>query len=296
MRAALNKVCRTFQPYRSAGLATPIIDIPTKAQKVAAGFTALTSPMLEAQLPVSSALTDGMQLVHRPEGSAYIVMDGELRWVPNQKTWNNLFSKPAVTELPTAVIYPVGKVLTDGAYLANVKGDAKTYLIVDGTKRWISSMDAMARYGFSGPVRNVSAAELNAINDGPPISNPGYPFVGVNGTRVSNLQDSRIYFVLDNELREISSPVIFNNLFGSGNAGTLAYTQSLAGYVVGPAFTEATYLARLAGDPKIYLVIEGQKRWITSEAAFNSLGFDWSKIKTVSYAQLDALRDGPEIR
>ncbi len=51
VRIALEKVCRDFQPFRSAGIANPTINIPTKEQKEAAGFTNLTTAILLAPLP-----------------------------------------------------------------------------------------------------------------------------------------------------------------------------------------------------------------------------------------------------
>jgi hypothetical protein len=50
MRIALNKVCKDFGKYRSAGIKNAAIDIPTTDLKVAAGFTTMTTEMLKSPL------------------------------------------------------------------------------------------------------------------------------------------------------------------------------------------------------------------------------------------------------
>ncbi len=59
VRIALEKVCRDFQPFRSAGIADPTINIPTKEQKEAAGFTNLTTAILLAPLPGANSGPSG---------------------------------------------------------------------------------------------------------------------------------------------------------------------------------------------------------------------------------------------
>ncbi|HEV7645240.1 MAG TPA: hypothetical protein VGO50_14950 [Pyrinomonadaceae bacterium] len=291
-RAALNKVAKDFEPYRSAGIVNPTISIPTTADKVAAGFTNLTTPYYSAQfLPLTSVITDGMRIRQASNGAIYLVIDGKFRWIPDQATYNNLYSSGSVVNVPTVAQYPGGSQLSSGAYLANVPGQPEIYLVVDGAKRWINSLQALGRYGFSGPVRQLTAGQMGAIPTGAPIGNPAYSFIGTDGSRVST-PDGTIYLIINQQLRWIPNIATYNNLFSGGGGPNV---PTVAGYLLGPALTDGAYLAKAAPDPKVYLIVDGKKRWITSPAAMTSFGFDWNKIKSVSAAQLAAIPDGLNI-
>jgi hypothetical protein len=291
-RAALNKVAKDFEPYRSAGIANATINIPTTADKVAAGFTNLTTPYYSAQfLPLTTAITDGMRIGQQSNGAIYLVIDGKLRWIPNQTTYNNLYSSATGPSFPSVAQYPIGSQLTDGAYLANVPGQPEIYLVVDGTKRWINSLQALGRYGFNGTPRQLNASQMAAIPNGPPVGNPAYSFIGKDGSRVST-PDGTIYLVINQQLRWIPNIATYNNLFSSGSGPNV---PTVAGYLTGPQLTDGAYLARASPDPKVYLIVDGKKRWITSPDAMTVFGFDWNKIKAVSTAQLAAIPDGLNI-
>ena len=116
-------------------------------------------------------VTEGMRVRDSSDGAKiYFGIDGQLRWIPNPATYSGLFNQAGFTEIPTVKGYPIGPPLTDGAYLAWAPPDPHTYLIVDGTKRWITSPTAFDRYGFSiQMVRPLPTAELAAIKNGPDI-------------------------------------------------------------------------------------------------------------------------------
>ncbi len=291
-RAALNKVAKDFEPYRSAGIVNAAINIPTTVDKVAAGFTNLTTPYYSAQvLPIASAITDGMRIRQQSNGAIYLVIDGKFRWIPDPATYNNLYSSGSVVTVPTVAQYPGGTQLTSGAYLANIPGQPEIYLVVDGTKRWINSLQALGRYGFNGPIRQLNAGQMAAIPTGAPIGNPAYSFIGKDGSRVS-LPNGAIYLIIDQQLRWIPNIATYNNLFSSGGGPGVT---TLDGYLVGPALTDGAYLAMASPDPKVYLIVDGKKRWITSPDAMTAFGFDWNKIKAASAAQLAAIPNGPNL-
>ncbi len=54
-------------------------------------------------------------------------------------------------------------------------------------------------------------------------------------------------------------------------------------------------LVQAKGDPRVYYLQDGAKRWITNESAFLAQGFGWSDITFVDRARLDAYPDGAPI-
>ncbi|MFA5358319.1 MAG: hypothetical protein WC310_00675 [Patescibacteria group bacterium] len=54
-------------------------------------------------------------------------------------------------------------------------------------------------------------------------------------------------------------------------------------------------LIKGSGDPKVYVVADGQKHWITTGEVFLGLGYQWSKIKAVSAITLNSLVTGSDV-
>ena len=57
-----------------------------------------------------------------------------------------------------------------------------------------------------------------------------------------------------------------------------------------------TMLIRGKGRSRVYLVIDGVKRWIENPKTFNAMEFDWKKIKNVNPEVVDHLKTGKSIR
>jgi len=55
-------------------------------------------------------------------------------------------------------------------------------------------------------------------------------------------------------------------------------------------------LARAAPDqPAVYLLTNGEKRWINSPAAMDAFNFDWSMVKVLPAVAIDSIPNGDEI-
>ena len=80
----------------------------------------------------------------------------------------------------------------------------------------------------------------------------------------------------------------------------LGHLQPEGTFLQGPNFITTgsesnDILIQLPDDPKVYLIENGQRRWITSEAVFNNLGYDWNDIIVVTQAILDLIPEGDPI-
>lgn len=293
MRAALDKVAKDFEPYRSAGISNPTITIPTKEQKVAAGFTNMTTKGLESQLPLTSAITDGMRIHLRSNGAVYLAIDGKLRWIDNPAAYTNLYNASPQSKdmysVDSVAKYPVGPQITE-AYLANTPGDLNMYLVIDGAKRKFSQKSVFVRYGFNGKPRSLTKSQLAAIPDGPPLDDPGWPFIGKDGTSITS-SDGKTYLIFDQQLHQVPNSKTYDNLFGSGSGSATATTPSVKGYLIGEPLSDGAYLA--TDGAFFYLVTNGKKYFIN--AVFDRFGFAKDKIRTMGKAELDAIPFGPII-
>ena len=106
------------------------------------------------------------------------------------------------------------------------------------------------------------------------LSPPGKSLLADPSGGVHWLQNGRIYHVTD---KASVVDVMENNAQPGWIWGARFFVSNLSGYVVGPEFLEGDsrsngLLLRQVGDTKVYLVENGQRRWVVSESALNSLG------------------------
>jgi len=58
-----------------------------------------------------------------------------------------------------------------------------------------------------------------------------------------------------------------------------------------PPVTSNIILYKAAGDPRVYVIKDGKKQWIQTEADFNAAGYSWSNVQTVDQSQLATYSD-----
>jgi hypothetical protein len=102
-------------------------------------------------------------------------------------------------------------------------------------------------------------------------------------------KNGALYLVLDGISRHIKDPAMYNNLFVDWNG----YIDTNDVDPMGAELPGETSLAKGLPDGKVYLIVDGTKRWITSPTVFNAFHFDWNKIQ--DKANLLNIPDGAEI-
>jgi hypothetical protein len=113
----------------------------------------------------------------------------------------------------------------------------------------------------------------------------------LHGRRLQDPARGGVFLILDQRAR-LLSPAVHARLFRS-TAGITAFDVSaiLRG---GDVYSNAV-LARSVEDPAVYLITNGRKHWITSAAAMDNFGFDWSKIVYLPRQEIDAIARGGDL-
>jgi hypothetical protein len=114
------------------------------------------------------------------------------------------------------------------------------------------------------------------------------------GQRIATPGDTAIYLVdIDGSKRHIPDPTTYNNLFRDWS-GIQAVDASTIWS--GPALTSGAYLATAQETlGAVYLIDNGQKRWITSPAAMDKFWFNWNTVRKVPQSTLTPIPNGPDI-
>ena len=64
-----------------------------------------------------------------------------------------------------------------------------------------------------------------------------------------------------------------------------------ATYKDGTADVDVNILIKIVGSPKIYIIIDGEKKWISTPEVFEQLGCKWTNVQTVTDSELKNLPD-----
>jgi len=159
--------------------------------------------------------------------------------------------------------------------LIKVPGKPDIYVIKNGKLHHIPSWNAFVAAGYKmEEVKPVEEEEI--INK-----------ALVNLIRIPD--DPKVYVVGKGLVRHIPNPEVFSSYgFNWGDIVTVSPAEL-------KEYGQAN-LIRGIGEAKVYLVENGQKRWIETAETFQKRGYDWSKITEVNNTEINAYPTGGEIK
>jgi len=113
------------------------------------------------------------------------------------------------------------------------------------------------------------------------------------GARLRQTGTAQIYLIdEDGSKRWIPDQATYLNLFRDW--ASVQDVPDVSSITTGPTVTSGAYLATTgaATGTKVYLIDNGQKRWVTTPAVMDKFDFNWSALRPVAQSTLDALPDG----
>ena len=164
--------------------------------------------------------------------------------------------------------------------------DGTIYLLDDDTIRQISSWEVFMKIGFSPyEIINVLNSELLEYKKGNFVNETSiYP----TGAVLKNISNDKMYYVQDGIKHEIITMEIYN--YSKPNYPIFEKESSeLDVYKTGVKLKLPDgFLIKTDLNSRIYVISNGEKREIKSKEIFETLGYKWENIKTVSEQTLSA--------
>jgi len=157
----------------------------------------------------------------------------------------------------------------------------KIYLIVNNEKKEIESAEVFRTIGYNeDEVIPVTDEELSYYEDGRKITlSSVYP----QGALLQDKKTGGVFYVEDGIKYSIWSKEILTINYKNYKLLKVG-TDELDKYVTaanGVRLHDGT-LVKLTDDSKVYVISNGQRRWIANENTFNQLGYNWKDIITVN--------------
>lgn len=225
-------------------------------------FVLLGTPVTTIPVtPATTALSEGNLFKSASDSAIYVLRNGKKFHVPS---WNAFIGAGyKLADVKTVEASQVSSY--SDATLIKVDGDAKVYYIQNSKKRHIPTTAVFEGYGFSwGSIVSVSAKDRDGYAD-------------VNLIKVAD--DSKVYILENSKKRHIPNAEVFEDYkYKWTDIFTVSATER-------DVYLDAT-LVKTTASSNVYYLTNSKKELIKSVATFNSRGFKWTDVLTVSAKEL----------
>jgi len=188
-----------------------------------------------------------------------------------------------------------GKLYPDGTIIKSYK-NPEVYLIENGKKRWITSVAALVSNGYSwDSVTYINSNELDFFEQG---DNLYAKKLKPDGTLIKGI-GPKVYVIENGEKRWITTAGIFVSRGYKWENIITVSDNELGSYIEGQKISsqnlkpDGTLIKGIG--PKVYVIENGEKRWITTAGIFSIKGYEWDKVVNVQDIELNSYEDGLNI-
>jgi hypothetical protein len=192
--------------------------------------------------------------------------------------WNSIIS---VREDEIDDYQKNGKVLYPDGLLVKSKDSPDVYLLENGQKRKITSAVLFERLKYNwNDIVSVSSSELSEYPAGKILTYP-------DGTLIKKEKRPAVYKIEDGRRKEFTSLALFKATKNKWSDVIVLSGEEFSAYDDGGVvrYPEGTLL-RQAGSEKVYVIKNGEAKWIRTAAEFKKAGYKWSNVIEVSSAEM----------
>lgn len=230
----------------------------------------------------SQTYPDGSLVKASNDNKVYLIRNGQRRWITSYTTLVTRYNPEYIITIDPSELaaYEEGPEIKFPLYALVKTPNGSIYLIADETKRMIVSWEVFRTIGFNPEeVEDISFADLAGIPSGTALTlYDAYPVGGIVQSKTSKdiyyIESGIKYSVISAELAKLRFP-------------NLSITEiddtELNQYEDGdPVILKDGILVKAENSSSVYVIANGQRRLIPSEQVFNSFGFKWTNVKTIS--------------
>lgn len=230
----------------------------------------------------STTYPDGTVVRGQPGGYTYMIRFGEKRRFASKAVVSALVDETKIvtagdTEL---AVYPDGPQIKFTPYSLLRDPQGRIYLLTTDAKRHIANMEAFRKFGFNeDEVIEAEASDLMPYADGIKITvATSFP----QGILMRTAASSTVWYVEDGTRHALNDPVLLK-LYFRGRKPKTVTQKTIAGLALGASYRlHDGELIKMKGAAAVYVVENGVLRPIPSAEIFESVGWKWKNIVTVT--------------
>lgn len=216
------------------------------------------------------------------EDGVYLIQYGYKRPITSKSALLSRFNPDLIIPVSQTALnnYPDGTPISFPNYSILKDEDGAIYLLTDDKLRHIQTMEAFRSIGFTeDEIVSITNEERAGYDLGEPITGAT---VAPTGKLYTLNQNKAVYYVQDGKRHAIVDPAILAARFGSAvstNVDSVVVEQFSEGKAL---VMPDGYLVKSVSAPVVYVITDGMRRAIDSEATFLSFGYSWGNIVTLS--------------
>ncbi|MDO8617578.1 MAG: hypothetical protein Q7N87_01650 [Candidatus Uhrbacteria bacterium] len=228
----------------------------------------------------SLVFPNGMVVRGKTSQLTYLIHFGEKKPFKSRAVAASMIDpeKIVIVEDSQLTSYPTGRSIVFPNYSLVETPNAKRYLLVDGNKRFIAGRKIFLKFGFNeDEVTEVTEADIGDYQDGPDITAATlYP------TGLLAKDANAHYWYVEDGVRQLIPDKIFLQLYFKRRSAKLLSTAKLASLTIGdPYGLHDGELIKVKGHPATFVIENGLRRPIPSEAVFIELGWKWKNVVVI---------------
>ncbi len=238
---------------------------------------------------------NGVVLRAKDTEELWLIKDGKRLKFASRGIFLSRYNLNEIIDVPAAELqqYDEGTSIKFPNYSLVKSERGMTFLLVDDTKRPFLSDAVFKKLGYH-PDEVVAATdeELTEYKNGKFISDADlFPL----GAVVKSPLSGELFYVHNGEKAPVVSDAIVKNRFRKQKTVNIAADQLTSFKLVAAVkFREGT-LVKGADDKTVYVISDGMKRPVLSEATFLGMGWKWGNVQTVDRLSLLIHPTGPRI-
>jgi len=265
---AFDKWMGDVQYVASVTSATTIVTMPAKNITLTATYKNVSSNGGTINLP------DGTLIKLPDSPKVYVIVGGEKKWISTPEQFEQLGYKWTEVETVTEELLDAIDNIEDS--LIRLMGDIKVYLVTNGIMRHIPNPKVFMDYGFSwGDIKDVDQTTFRKYKNAYLIRESG--------------QDE-VYFLSPNGVRKhIPTAAIFASYGDKWEDVQIVSKTEMESYPL-------SNLIRMEGSNDVYVIENGEKRYIPNEKVFKNHGFNWDYVVSVNPTEFNYYKTGKELQ
>lgn len=225
---------------------------------------------------------NGSLLQAKGEPGIWLIENGFKRPFLNYSAFISRFDKNKVISVDKSELdnYDKGLPIRFANYSLVKDTDGGIYLIVDNEKRKFASPEVFKQLGFNPEeIEIANAGELDSYANGAMVTaTSSYP----TGALLQDVKTGGVFYVENGYKYPIPDKAFLSTMF-KGKSIIRTTSVELNNYTTGDTvmFPDGELL-KSDNSPAVYLIDNGKKRLFASGSIFESLGYNWNNVITVS--------------
>lgn len=241
------------------------------------------------------AYPDGSLLQAESEAGVWLIQSGKRRpFYSRSALYANYDPNKILIVSKTDIEkYPQGTPIKFANYSLLRSPAGTIYLLVDGAKRGIASMEVFKTIGFN--LEEVVDVDEVDLREYPEIESITMQSAYPTGALLQNKKTGGVYYVQNGAKAGLIDRSIMNINY-KGWLITPVAPEELAKYPnLTPVKIRAGELIKSSESSAVYVISDGERRPITSPETFEKMGYKWNNILTVPQKVVDMHPLGEEI-